>query len=746
VKQVLVQGGGVVVQDVPAPGVSARNIRVRVEHSCVSAGTEMAGVQMSGLPIYKRALKQPENVKRVLDMVRDQGLARTLNRVQGKLSSGTPTGYSAAGIVLDVGAEVEGFRAGDRVACAGAGIANHAEIIDVPVNLAVSIPEGLGTDWASTVTLGSIAMQGVRRAGAALGENVAVIGLGILGQLTVQMLKANGARVLGSDVDPSRIATALAAGMDVGINPAQENFVERVQFLTDGFGADIVLVTAATASNEVIKQAFNAARRKGRVVLVGDVGLNINRADIYAKELDFLVSTSYGPGRYDATYEEGGQDYPYAYVRWTENRNMESYLRLLQSGALSLEGLKTKRFPIDQATAAYEALKGEDKPMLVLLEYPERPAALERKVMLRHEPAAPKSAGDKVRVGVVGAGSFAQGVHLPNLVKLRERFEVRAVMNRTGSNGRAVATQYEAAYATTEFEEILRDADIDLVLISTRHDLHGPMTLQALQAGKHVFVEKPLTLTQEELDAIAAFYDGIPAGQKAPVVLTGFNRRFSPALEAAREILQSRSTPMIVNYRMNAGYIPPDHWVHGPEGGGRNLGEACHIYDLFNALTNARVRSVEATAIRPTGKQWFKNDNFVATIGYEDGSVCTLTYTALGAKSHPKEQMEVFCDGKVVVMDDYKSLTVEGSQHKGWNSQSIQKGHFEELQSLSGCLHEGKEWPIPLWQQIQATEIALRVEAALREQSSGAPSESTSDGVVDSIVNGSAAVPSASEA
>lgn len=713
-KQVLVQGGSVVVQNVPAPGVGPRNVQVRVEHSCVSAGTEMAGVQMSGLPIYKRALKQPDNVKRVLEMVRDQGLTRTINRVQGKLSSGTATGYSAAGTVIAIGGEVEGFRPGDRVACAGAGIANHAEIIDVPVNLTVRIPEGLGTDWAATVTLGSIAMQGVRRAAPALGENVAVIGLGILGQLTVQMLKAAGCRVIGSDVDPGRIAMALAGGMDIGVNPAEDDFAERVRLLTDGFGADIVLITAATSSHEVIKQAFGAARRKGRVVLVGDVGLNINRADIYAKEIDFLVSTSYGPGRYDAVYEEGGADYPYAYVRWTENRNMESYLQLLKSGQIALDKLKTERYPIDQAREAYEALKGAGKPMLVLLEYPERADAMERRVSINEAPAP--STG-KVRVGVLGAGSFAQGVHLPNLVKLRDKFEIRAVMNRTGSNARAVATQYEAAYATTEYREILRDPEIDLVLISTRHDMHGPMTLDALQAGKHVFVEKPLALTRAELEDIEGFYASLPAGQKAPVVLTGFNRRFSPPLTMAVDILAGRTTPLIANYRMNAGYIPPDNWVHGPEGGGRNLGEACHIYDLFTALTGARVRSVTATAIRPSGsKAWLKNDNFVATIGYEDGSVCTLTYTAQGAKSHPKEQMEIFCDGKVIVLDDYKSLTVAGSQHKGWKSPSVQKGHFEELQSLCRCLTEGGEWPIPLWQQVQTTDIALRVEAAINER------------------------------
>ncbi len=704
-KQVLIKAGTAVVEEVPAPLVGRKNILVRVTHSCISVGTEMAGVRMSGLPLYQRALKQPENVKRVLEMMRDQGVKRTMDRVTGKLSAGSATGYSAAGVVIELGDEVEGFAVGDRVACAGAGIANHAEVIDVPVNLAVKIPENLETGMASTVTLGAIAMQGVRRAQPTLGETFVVVGLGILGQITAQMLSANGCRVIGIDLDPRRIQLALDNGMDIGINPALENYVERVLKFTDGLGADAVIVTAATESNQVISDAMQACRKKGRVVLVGDVGLDLNRADFYKKELDFLISTSYGPGRYDPFYEEGGLDYPIAYVRWTENRNMQAYIDLLAKGKVRLGNLYHPPYTIDKAGEAYDALKGSgDKPLLVLLEYPERAGLRITRVPLRTVEAKP----GKIRVALAGASSFAQGMHLPNMVKLRDRFTLQAVMSRTGANARAVATQYEAAYCTTEYDDILKDVEVDLVMVTTRHDLHGSMVLQALRAGKHVFVEKPLALHEEEIEDIERFYAENPNG---PLLMVGFNRRFSPAMQTIRSILANRTTPIIANYQMNAGYIPLDHWVHGPEGGGRNIGEACHIYDLFNSLTGTpQVEAVNAYSITPSSKQWARNDNFVATLKYADGSVCTLTYTALGDKSYPKERMEVFADGKVLTMDDYKSVTVHGGKHKGWSSAAMQKGQLEELEALSATLLKSATWPISLEEQLQTSRVSLQIE------------------------------------
>lgn len=700
-KQVLIRGGGVVVEDVPAPAAGPRSVLVRVEWSCVSAGTESASVAMSALPLYRRALKQPEHARRAIEIARTEGFVRTYKRVRGQLAAGLPTGYSAAGVVVDAGAEVEGFAVGDRVACAGAGIANHAELIDVPVNLVVRVPEDVSLDDASTVTLGAIALQGIRRAAPTLGESVGVIGLGILGQLTVQMLRANGCRVLATDLDAERVAQAVAHGAE----DATGDFAERCRSLTGGFGADAVIVTAATASSEPMHDAAQACRRKGRVVIVGDVGLDLRRGDLYAKELDVVMSTSYGPGRYDDVYELEGRDYPIGYVRWTENRNMAEYLRLLADGAVRLGDLTRRTFAVDDAQQAYESLKGADKPLLALLEYPERDDAATRTVRLRR--LAPRPG--VVRVALVGAGGFAQGSHVPNLLKLRDRFELRAVVSRTGSTAKAVADRAEAAYATTDLEEVLADGDIDLVLISTRHDLHAEQTLRALTAGKHVFVEKPTALNEAELSQIEAFY----ADRDGPLLMTGFNRRFSPAAVHARAALAVRTTPLVAEYRMNAGYIPLDHWVHGPEGGGRNIGEACHVYDLFDSLVgDVEVESVTARGIRADGTRLAANDNFVATVAYADGSVCTLTYTALGNRDHPKERMEVFADGMVIALDDYKTLSVAG-RGSGWRGTTQQKGHVEELEALARALRDGGAWPISLDEQLRAMRIAFAVEAQI---------------------------------
>lgn len=705
-KQLLVRSGKVFLKEVPAPVVGPKNILVRVECSCVSVGTEMAGIKMSGLPLYRRALKQPHHVKRVIQLMRDQGIARIYKQVKGKLDAGLPTGYSAAGTVVAVGPEVDGIAVGDRVACAGAGVANHAELIDVPVNLCVPVPDQLSFDAAATVTLGAIAMQGVRRALPTLGETIVVVGLGILGQITAQLLSANGCRVIGTDVDPSRIATALENGLDIGINPGDGDLVERVVKLTDGFGADAIVITAASASSDILAGAFQACRKKARVVIVGDVGLNMARADIYTKELDVLISCSYGPGRYDPMYEEEGADYPLAYVRWTENRNMGEYLRMLATGRVRLDNMIQEPFPIDKAEEAYGRLAGEgQKPLLVLLKYPPREGAAHPVLQLK----APAPIDGRIKIALVGAGGFAQGMHLPNLQKLKDRFDLRTVVSRTGLSARSAAERFGGSAAATDYQTVLDDPQIDLVLIATRHDLHAEMTLAALKAGKHVFVEKPLSMTEEGLDAIEAFFAANPNG---PLLMTGFNRQFAPAIVAAQAAVKDRTSPMIVNYRMNAGYIPSDHWVHGPHGGGRNIGEACHIYDLFNALTGSRPVDVHACTIVPASDHWRRDDNFVATIRYADGSICTLTYTSMGAKNFPKERADIFVDSKVIVLDDYKQLTITGGKG-GWKGLTIEKGQFEELKALAEAFRPQGQFPISLADQLSASRVSFAVETQL---------------------------------
>jgi predicted dehydrogenase/threonine dehydrogenase-like Zn-dependent dehydrogenase len=708
------QGGKAVVQQVPAPLASPKNILVRVFHSCISVGTEIAGVKMSGLPLYRRALKQPHHVKRVLQIMRDQGIKRTFQRVTGQLAAGMPSGYSASGVVVDVGPEVELFQVGDLVACAGAGVANHAEMIDVPVNLAVKLPGGLGTLEGSSVAIGSIAMQGIRRANLTLGESVAVIGLGLLGQITSQLVRVNGCRAMGMDLDGERIRLAMKNGMDFGIHPGEEDYVDRIKKLTGGFGADAVIVTAATASHDVISQAMQSCRKKGRVILVGDVGLNLKRADFYDKEIDFLISCSYGPGRYDSAYEEDGEDYVLPYVRWTENRNMEEYLRLLAEGRITLADLHPVVYTVDKATQGYDALQQPgQKPLLVVLSYPEADTAVQRRILIR--PA--KTEKDQVRVALVGAGNFAQAMHLPNFAKLGKKLALQCVMSRTGSTAKFAADRFGASYATTEYEQVLADPEVDLVMVTTRHNLHGRMVLDALKAGKHVFVEKPLTIFEEELQEIEDYYCANPG---APLLMVGFNRRFSPALQRARDVLANRATPLLINYRMNAGELPPGHWVYGAEGGGRNLGEACHIYDLFNFLTAAPFTSVSAHRMAGDSRQWHPSDNFSATISYADGSICSLMYTSVGSKSFPKESMDIFADGKVISLTDYKSLSVSGGKYKGWSSMAQEKGQFEELKALADCLLEQKDWPIPQEQQFQATRISFEVERQITEQVTGA--------------------------
>lgn len=705
-KQVLIRQGKAIVEDIPAPKVEPGTVLVRVDHSCISIGTEMSGLKSSGMPIWKRALKQPENFKKVLESVAAIGISKTKSLVAGRLSAGSPTGYSASGTVIEVGEGIYDLKPGDRVACAGAQCANHAEVIRVPRNLTVSVPGNLDFDVASTVTLGAIALQGVRRATPTLGETFVVLGLGILGQITAQLLKANGCRVIGVDLDRGRIRVAEELGSDIGIHPDDGNDIDQIHRLTDGIGADGVIITAATSSDAVISTAFKMCRKKGRVVLVGDVGLNLSRGDFYQKELDFFISTSYGPGRYDSNYEEKGLDYPVSYVRWTENRNLSEYLRLASEGRLRIKPLINASYPIDNAGEAYEKLKsGTDKPLMVVLSYPVRP--MDDKKVIYNIHASP-GGKNKIRLALVGAGGFAKGMHLPNLQSLSSLYQLRAIVSRTGFNAVATAKQFAANYGTTDYGEVLKDPEIDAVIIATRHDLHAKMALEALCAGKHVLLEKPMALKKSELEEIKSFYSN-DNGTK-PILLTGFNRRFSPYALAVGSLIQKRISPMMIQYTMNAGHIPLNHWVHLEEGGGRNLGEACHIYDIFTYLTGSKIVSVSAKAIKPSTNYYSGRDNFTVLMNFEDGSVATLAYTALGSREYPKERLEIFFDGKVVVIDDYKRLSASGAKVKALEAKISDKGQKGELVAFAKAIKEGGEWPIPLWQQVQATEISFAVE------------------------------------
>lgn len=708
--QAIIKKGKVLGEETPSPNVSVGSLLIKVVNSCISAGTEMSGVTNSGKSLIKRAMEQPAQVAKVINMAKSVGLQKTIAKVKGTLDAGNATGYSISGVVIAIGDGVEGFEVGDRVTAAGAGIANHAEYVDVPQNLVMKMPQNLDFKEASTVTLGGIAMQGVRRADLKFGEFCVVTGAGILGLLAIQMLKLSGVRVAAIDLDESRLGVAKELGAEIIINPTKEDPIKTVESWSGGYGADCVLFTAATNSSVPLSQSFQMCKKKGKVVLVGVVGMEINRADIYQKELDFMISTSYGPGRYDKSYEEKGIDYPYAYVRWTENRNMTEYLRLVSTGDIKLDKLINGVYPIEEVTQAYESLQADNKPLMVLLDYGQVELGKiheylnqDKKVILHTNANKNKSI---INVALVGSGGFATGMHMPNIEKLSNKYKLHAVMSRTGHSAKSVAKQYGATYATTNLEDVLNDKDIDLVMIATRHDSHASLVLQALKAGKHVFVEKPLATNQQELDLIKEFY-GSNVGNK-PVLFTGFNRRFSKYTSEIKKHTSKRNNPLLIQYRMNAGFIPLDHWVH--ENGGRIVGEGCHIIDLMTSLVGEKVVSISSENLSPKNNKYLSSDNKSIVLKYEDGSIANIQYFATGSKDISKEYMEVHFDNKTIVMDDYKSLKGYGVKVAEITTNISEKGQFEELEALYETL-SGKttKWPIELWDMIQTTEITFNV-------------------------------------
>lgn len=708
-KQIIGKKGKVIIEDIPAPATSDNTVLVKVAYSCISTGTEIASIDSSGQSLINKALQQPEKILKVYDSFKKEGLSETFKKVKGKVKSDSliPLGYSAAGIVVNVGKNIKTLVPGDRVACAGAGIANHAEYIEVPRNLLVKVPDEVDLDVAATVTLGAISMQGVRRADVKLGEFVAVIGLGVLGQITLQLLMANGCRVIGIEKDQERIEKALNVGLDCAVNPEKEDPVKKALLFSNGYGLDSVIITAATSSYAPLEQAFHMCRKKGKVVLVGVVGMKINRDHIYEKELDFLISTSYGPGRYDEEYEKHGLRYPYSYVRWTETRNMEEYLKLIAEKKIAVKQLIEKEFLFEHAHNAYEALhKQDNRPLIVLLKYgttgentPSRKIVLKTNKCLKN---------GKINIALIGAGNFSQNMHLPNLVTLKDKYTIYAIVSKTGLTAASVAKEYNAHYATTDYKEVLRDENVHAVIIATRHNLHVRMAIDALQAGKPVFLEKPMSIHKKELDELVSVIE-----QTQMPFMVGFNRRFSKYATEIKKHIDKRINPMMITYQVNAGYIPLDSWVHSEEGGGRIIGEACHFFDLFYFFTDAQVETVTVHRIAPHTAYFSAEDNVVVTAQHKDGSVGMLVYTALGDSSYPKETCQIFYDGKVIVLNDYKQLEGYGVDVQKLTSAVSDKGHIEALQAFAGYVRGECTEPIPLWHMIQATEMTF----AAHEQS-----------------------------
>jgi len=713
VKQVLIRKGRVKTEDVPAPLLEDNSVLVEVAYSLISVGTEMKGLEKSGESLFGKTIKQPGKIKKLIKVLKEKGVEKTIDIIEKKTGKTSQTGYSCSGVVIQTGKNITGLKPGDIIACAGAGKANHAEIVLVPENLVVKIPEGCSVKEAASVTLGSIAMQGIRRADVRLGENVAIIGLGLLGQLTNQLLKVAGCRTIGFDLQKHCIDLALELGLDKGFPVSLVDLTKEVMNCTNGYGVDATIITASSTSNTIAQQAMKITRKKGKVVVVGDVGLNLQRQPFYEKEIDFLISCSYGPGRYDSAYEEKGLDYPYAYVRWTENRNMREYLNLIAEEKINFMKLVDKIYDINNASKAYAELKGKgQKPLAILLDYHLGDLKKLQKKMRTTVNIATSRKGKRknvLNISVIGAGNFAKSVHLPNLKEFSDLYSIRAIVDKIGSNAKETAKRYKANYCSTDYYEVLDDNEVEAVLITTRHNLHAKIVIDALKAGKHVFVEKPLALNKAELMEIIETYNSTDA-----ILMVGFNRRFSPAARRVKEILKERENPIIVNYRVNAGYIPLDNWIHTEEGGGRIIGEACHMFDLFNYLTEADVESIDVSSVSPKTEHISARDNFTTTLKYTDGSICSLTYTALGSKDLDKEYIEIYSDNKTMVIDDFKELKVYGANFKGWKGNQ-DKGHLRELKEFARSLIEGGPLPIPIKDLISTTETCFIVDKGVRE-------------------------------
>jgi len=665
--------GRVEVLDVPPPALRSGGVLVQTSHSLISAGTEAAtvGTSRGREPLAMKALRNPALVRKVIDRAATHGVRATAELVRSRLSSSVPLGYASAGVVIAVSPDIDDLRTGDRVACAGAGYANHAAVNFVPRRLVAPLDDRVPFEQGAFATLGAIALQAVRRASPTLGEVVIVVGLGLLGQLAAQLLRASGARVIGVDVRSDRVERARALGMTDGFSIAERDLVEGVMERTGGHGADAVIVAAAGSDPAVLYRAFDACRRKGRVVLLGDVPIRIPRDRMYKKEIDFLISTSYGPGRYDPDYEERGHDYPLAYVRWTEERNLQEVVRLMATGELGVAALIDQVFPVDQAAAAYEALRSDARPVGVLLQYPvEAP---------RVRPAAPAArqavrARLPIRVGVIGYGSYFRSMLLP-LLKKRSDVALVSACARTSLTVQDAVARDGFARGTTEPVELLAD-DVDLVFVATRHDSHALLVRQAIEAGKAVFVEKPLALTSEDAAGLVAL-----AADRGALLTVGFNRRFSPHVERLRTLLRPIRGPKSIVYRVNAGALPAEHWLlHPDEGGGRLLGEAVHFFDLVRFLVDADPVRVVAAGVASQPR-----NEATTLIAFPDGSVGVVVYAAGGSPESGKERIEVFAGGASFVLDDFRELTATGSR-TGSKTRHVDKGQSGQLDNVFKAL------------------------------------------------------------
>ncbi|MGH9512088.1 MAG: bi-domain-containing oxidoreductase [Terriglobales bacterium] len=718
-KQVLQRAntGEIEVAEVPRPKLLPGCVMVRVAASLVSSGTERASAEFARKGLLQKAKARPDLVREVMGKIRHDGLFSAVSAVRSRLDTPAALGYSSAGTVIEIAPDVTDILPGDRVACAGAGYAVHGEVANVPRLLLAKLPpEVMNFEEAAFTTIGAVALHGIRTAAVKLGDTVAVIGLGLLGQLTLQLLKAAGCRVFGMDIRPERVDLARRVKVDASASAA--DFAALCFEQTRGNGVDSVLITAETSSSDPVNLAGEIARDRGMVVAVGTVGMEIERKLYYEKELDFRISRSYGPGRYDSAYEQRGRDYPIGYVRWTETRNMEAFLHLLAEGKLDLTPLITHRFSVDEAEAAYEFLSSAAARSCigVVITYDHdgeqilKPELVTPKILASAPSASSK--GTSVSVGFLGAGSFATGTLLPAIKRIKG-INLVGICAATGLHSRHAADKFGFAYSADSDEQIIRDSGINTVVIATRHDLHAAQTIAALEEGKNVFCEKPLCLNEDELSRIVRAYFGSPM---KPLLMAGFNRRFAPMALRMKTFISEVREPLALTYRVNAGYIPRDHWVNDAEQGGRILGEACHFIDFLTFIAGSTPVEMSARAL-PNGGE-YSNDNVVISLQFANGSQGTISYLANGDRACSKERIEVFGGKSVAVLEDFRRLELvrQGRKQVIGSRFSQDKGHRGECQAFANALLTGNPSPIP-FEDIVATTLATL--AAVRSRSIG---------------------------
>jgi predicted dehydrogenase len=709
-KQLLqnIKSGKSAIEDVPVPSPREGQALVKVAASLVSAGTERMVVEFAEKSLAGKARSRPDLVKQVIDKARREGLLNTAQAALNRLDQPMALGYSSAGTIVALGKGMQGFKVGQRVACAGGGFAVHAEYNVVPRNLLTPLPKNVDFESAAFTTLGAIAVHGFRLAEPQIGETVAVIGLGLLGLLAAQIASAAGCNVLGVDIDPARLTLASSLGLQA---VSREKAVDSALAFTSNRGFDVILICADTLSNDPVELAGAIARDRARVVATGAVGLTIPRKVYYEKEISFINSRSYGPGRYDTNYEEGGQDYPLGYIRWTEGRNFEAVVDLMSKGKLKVQPLVTHRFQIEQGVKAYDVITGKRKEKFlgVLLTYPKVNMKNERRINF---PSNINLKSSVVKLGVLGAGLFANSVLLPAIKKTAD-IGLVGIASSGGLHAQHTGRKFGFSYAASDEDEIITDPNINTIAILTRHDTHAELVIKALKAGKHVFVEKPLAITPEQLAKV----EKVLRKENNGLLTVGFNRRFAPLAQKLKVSLANRAEPLHAHYRINAGSIPLEHWTQDPEiGGGRIIGEACHFIDFIIFLVGDIPVSVTAHALPDMGK--YSEDNVSMTFTFPDGSIGVVDYLANGDKSFPKERVEIFCEGRVAVLDDFVSLQITDGGKVKETKDAQNKGWREEMAALVAAIQGGNEPPIPYDQLIGVTRTTFAAVESLQTSKS----------------------------